>query len=340
MANEKILIVEDEAIVAESLRDKLEELGYAVAATVPSGEEALVKANALRPDLVLMDVRLKGKMDGVETAGILKETLGLPVIFLTAYSDSNTLQRAKITEPFGYIVKPFKEKELHTTIEISLYKYRTDKLIKDNERWLSTVLKSIGDGVITIDSEATVTSMSPIAETLTGWTFQDCYGRPITSLLKLQGDIENRLIQNLISQGLDGKSIKCLVDEDAVLISQKNEKIPIDIGIAPLKDQTAIQGVVFTIRDITERKKTEQMLIEAQEMLSNSLTLREKEILQRMVNGSTTKEIAYDLDISPRTVEAHRRNMMQKLDVQDMSMLVRLAITHRLVSIKIDPMVS
>ena len=150
MSTAKIFIVEDEAIVAESLNDQLEALGYIVTGNAPSGEEALRKIKNNLPNLVLMDIMLEGEMDGVETAQQIRELYGIPVIFLSAYSDSETLGRAKLTEPFGYLIKPYKERELHTTLEITLYKHRMEKRVREHERWLDTLLRSIVDGVITI----------------------------------------------------------------------------------------------------------------------------------------------------------------------------------------------
>ena len=118
-----------------------------------------------------------------------------------------------------------------------------------------------------------------------------------------------------------------------VLITKEQIEIPLDVGMAPIRDGEKITEIVLAFRDISERRKMETMLTDAQQMLANTLTPREKEILQYMVDGSSTKEIAFDLDISTRTVEAHRNNMRQKLNVHDIAMLIRCAITHRLVRV-------
>lgn len=127
MANPKILIVEDEDIIAEDLQDCLKNLGYMVSAIASSGEEALQKTTEMHPDLVLMDIRLKGDIDGVEAANQIRTRFNIPLVYLTAYADKDTLQRAKVTEPFGYILKPFEERELYTVIEIALYKHEMEK---------------------------------------------------------------------------------------------------------------------------------------------------------------------------------------------------------------------
>ncbi|SES95361.1 CheY chemotaxis protein or a CheY-like REC (receiver) domain [Methanococcoides vulcani] len=130
MKGANILVVEDENIVALSIKNKLEMMGYSVVDTASSGEDAVVKADLFYPDLVLMDVMLRGEMDGIEAAEKIREKFDIPVIFLTAYTDDNTLERAKIAEPYGYISKPFKEQDLKSNIEMALHKHENEIRLK------------------------------------------------------------------------------------------------------------------------------------------------------------------------------------------------------------------
>ncbi|HEY9670659.1 MAG TPA: ATP-binding protein [Waterburya sp.] len=130
MPKAKLLIVEDEEIVAFDLESTLKDLDYQVLAVVASGEDAITSAAQVQPDLVLMDIRLKGSMDGIEAAHEIRNRFNIPVIYLTAYADLNTLDRAKISEPFGYLVKPFKEQELQMTVEIALCRHQAEKRIR------------------------------------------------------------------------------------------------------------------------------------------------------------------------------------------------------------------
>ena len=164
MASFKILVVEDESIVAMDIKHRLENMGYIVPAITSSGEEAVEKASETNPDLVLMDIVLKGEMDGIDAAQQIKDNLDIPVVYLTAYSDERTLKRAKITGPFGYIIKPFEDRELHSAIEVALYKHEMESKLKANEKRLSTTLESIGDAVITTDKDGCITFMNPIAQ--------------------------------------------------------------------------------------------------------------------------------------------------------------------------------
>jgi CheY-like chemotaxis protein len=138
-----IFIVEDEAIVANDIQETLKALGYDVSGIAKSGETALEKIGAIRPDLVLMDIHLATKMDGVETAGRIQALYNIPVIYLTAYADKALLDRARVTEPYGYVIKPYDERELHSVIEMALYKHRIEREIKKRDAILFAVSSAV-----------------------------------------------------------------------------------------------------------------------------------------------------------------------------------------------------
>lgn len=127
MAGEKILVVEDEKIVALGIKRMLKNMGYIVPSIASSGEEAIKKAEITFPDLILMDIMLKGDVDGISAAKIISDNMDVPVVYLTAYSDDKIIQRAKETGPYGYITKPFEETDLRTTIELALAKHNDQK---------------------------------------------------------------------------------------------------------------------------------------------------------------------------------------------------------------------
>ena len=142
MAKTKILIVEDELIVSKDVESVLTGLGYNVVGVLASGEAAVEQADALQPDLILMDIKLKGEMTGIEAADLITEKMDVPVIFLTAYTDDSTIDKAKYTEPYGYIIKPFNEKELQTTIEMALYKHEKDLQVKKERDLYHSVIEN------------------------------------------------------------------------------------------------------------------------------------------------------------------------------------------------------
>lgn len=142
MATTNIVVVEDESIVSKDIQQSLKKLGYNVVGAAATGERAIELVDEFKPDLVLMDIMLKGQMSGIEAAASIKERHSIPVIYLTAYADENTLSKAKVTEPYGYIIKPFKEVDIHTSIEMALYKHEKNQEV-EKERDL---LFSIVDG--------------------------------------------------------------------------------------------------------------------------------------------------------------------------------------------------
>lgn len=178
-----ILVVEDETIVAKDIQQTLCRLGYDVPATATSGAEAVRKAAEIQPDLVVMDIVLKGPMDGVETARELRTRFDMPIIYLTAYADDHTLQRAKDTAPGGYLLKPFQPSELRPTIEMTLQRARMDRHVKENLRWLATTVRYVEDGVVATNGEGCVTYLNPAAEALTGWDSHEVVGQSLDTLL-------------------------------------------------------------------------------------------------------------------------------------------------------------
>lgn len=252
--NAKILVV-DELLVAKDIENRVKKFGYSVCARVATGEEAIKRVKEVEPDLVLMDIQLTGE-DGIETAEMIYKDFDIPVIYLTANANQSSLDRAKKTEPFGYIIKPFKEKELETTIEIALNKYQIERKLKQSEQWLSTVLKSIGDGVITSDRLGTVTFMNPVAEQLTGWKQQDACGKEATEIFNITYT-QNVLPEHPIKQVLQ-EGVTVELPEDTVLIAKNGAEIPISDSAAPIKDHKGnIMGVVLVFRDITERQQAQ-----------------------------------------------------------------------------------
>ena len=154
MQKNNILVVEDEAIVSKDIQQSLKKLGYNIVGASSTGEKAIELAEEHKPDLVLMDIMLKGEMSGIDAAEKIKASI--PVIYLTAYADENTLSKAKVTEPYGYIIKPFKEIDLHTSIEMALYKHSKEReVIKERDFLYSLVEnKDAADGVIFVKSNS------------------------------------------------------------------------------------------------------------------------------------------------------------------------------------------
>ena len=261
MSKARILVVEDEGIIAEDLQLSLEEMGYEVVGIAVTGEDAVEEAEKSRPDLVLMDVVLQGQMNGIEAANRIHKMLGIPVIYLTAYSDDKMLERAKITEPFGYMIKPIRERELYTNIEVALFKHEMERKLKEGREWFSVTLRSIGDAVIATDKGGRVSYMNPVAEAVTGWVREDARGKPLTDVFNIVDEKtwERRqdLAELLIRQGTPIR----LPGRSNLLIARDGSNIAVDGGVAPIRDDNeGIIGIVTVFRDITEQKRVEERL--------------------------------------------------------------------------------
>ena len=183
-AAQRVLIVEDQRLIAADLESTLKHLGYVVVGNVASGEEAISKSNELRPELVLMDVHLRGEMDGIQAAEIIRDRFNLPVVYLTAYADEATILRAKKTTPFGYLVKPFNERELRATIEIAFYTHHMERTLADEraKRHAAEELKVLVDSVkdyaiFRLDCDGRVTTWNSGAERLKGYKAEEIIGK-------------------------------------------------------------------------------------------------------------------------------------------------------------------
>ena len=263
----QILVVEDESIVAKDIQKSLQILDYDVCAVVSSGEEAIEKVKENYPDLVLMDIVLKGKMDGIEAAKEIRHNFNVPVVYLTGHADEKTLQRAKITEPFGYIIKPFEDRDLRPAIEMALYKHRMENRLKESEEWLATTLRSIGDAVIATDTEGLVKFMNPIAQDLTGWKQEYATGKSLKDVLNIVNEKTGEKIENPVTKVVQENVVVSF--NDVVLIAKDGTQKPIADSGAPIKDDKGnIIGVVLVFRDITEQKKMEEELQKVQRLES------------------------------------------------------------------------
>jgi PAS domain S-box-containing protein len=252
-----ILIVEDEAIVALDLKTQLEDMGYEVMGIADNGEEALRLARQRRPDLALMDVRLKGEMDGVEVAAAAARELQLPVLYLTSYSDPDTVQRAAHTGPYGYLTKPFELKELRAGIEVALYKSRMERRLRESERWFTATLRCVQDGVLITEADGRVRFLNAAGEAMTGWTAEEAGGRPIAQLLGFAGAQDG---QTSAERALrEGRAIGVL--HARRLLARDGREMPVDESAAPIDDEQGHRlGAVVVLRDVTERLQHEERL--------------------------------------------------------------------------------
>jgi PAS domain S-box-containing protein/putative nucleotidyltransferase with HDIG domain len=268
----RILVVEDESLVARDIQNMLRSLGYEVTGIVASGESAIRNAAESVPDLVLMDIVLKGDVDGIAAAEKLWEEFGIPVIYLTAYADDTTFERAKLTKPFGYLLKPFEERELQTTIDMALYKSKMEMHLREREQWLSTILRSIGDGIIAADARGRIDFMNPLAERLTGWSQEEALEMPLGEVLAAGKAIRDGG-DAPAAKGGDGEAAG-LVTVEEILSSRNGATFPIELSAAPIIDgKKGPRGNVYVFRDITRRKESEDRLRRALEGMVEAMSV-------------------------------------------------------------------
>jgi len=256
MKGKKILIVEDELLIARHIEQMVKNLGYQALGVVESGEQALEATRDLSPDLVLMDIRLKGELDGVEAATRIWKYYSIPIVYLTAYADEDTLIKATSAEPFGYLIKPFEEKELLVAIELAFYKHQVETENKEKRRWLNAILSSITDGLISTDRGGVINFINPIGEKLLGQSSEAVIGKSLEEVFKIQEGPTGRIL------GLSIETVanEFLTEGDYYLVKGE-ERLPVELrGSLIRNEHEQVVGSVLVFRDITLRKLQEERL--------------------------------------------------------------------------------
>jgi PAS domain S-box-containing protein len=257
VVNEKILVVEDEFITGTDIQNNLKTMGYDVPVVVDTGEGAIKKAGELHPDLVLMDITLIGDMNGIEAAAQIRERYGIPVIFLTAHSDDTTITRALESEPFGYIVKPFEERNLKSTIKMALFKYSMDQKLKERDRIIYTLMNATADATALLDLEGRILAANA--------AFAQRLGKP-------PGSILNTIIYEYIqTSGISQRCAEELTHCRAgtpVRLEEEVQGKTFDTTLYPAMDDHGVMtSVALFSHDITALKKVEAELKAVNEQL-------------------------------------------------------------------------
>ncbi|HVT92754.1 MAG TPA: sigma 54-interacting transcriptional regulator [Bryobacteraceae bacterium] len=248
----RILIVEDERVTAEDLREILTQLGHTVTAVVSTAVDAIREAEQGSPDLALMDIHIQGDMDGVEAARILRRRFDIPVVYLTAHADLETLSRARLAEPLGYVIKPFQETELQASVEMALYKQRIDRESKQRQRQLSGTLNAIGEGVISIDCQEAVTLLNSAAEAWTGWKEAEALGRKLEEVFRLRPPERLEPIRRVLSAGRVTS-----LEPRSMLAGRNGEERAVAGSVAPVWGHTgSLSGAVIVFGAAKEEPST------------------------------------------------------------------------------------
>lgn len=265
-----VMIVEDENIVAMDIKQRLEMLGYKVTATVATGEEAIELAEKTRPDVILMDIVLKGEVDGIEAAEEIRRRFKIPIIYITAYSDKKTLERAKVTEPFGYIIKPFEDKELHSVIEITLYKDKIEKKLRESEERYRAIIKSLNDVLFTLDADEKYTMVSGQIQDY-GLAEEEMIGKTPREVFGSAGEIHHEQNQKVLKG--ESRTYHWEWEKDG-------KRSYFMVSLSPLRDSRGeIIGITGILKDITALKEYE-LALEKENKINKALANLAKKLLE------------------------------------------------------------
>lgn len=276
MSLDRILIVEDERPFAEIVEGFLRRLGYQVAGIVDSGEAALSLAAETRPDLALMDIEIRGDMDGFEVAEALRQKLDIPIIFLTGKADDATLERVRRSESFGYLLKPFRPEELKAAVELAFIRHGREAHLERLEQSFAAAFKSTEDAVILAGTDGAVTFINPAAERLTGWSASRAIGQSLEAVLKLPVQADGG-VPGILRAASRGAFV-----HETILTTTAGREIPIEVSASMVRDEIrGDTGSVLVFRDVTVRKQHEAGLkksqVELRSLASHLESAREAE---------------------------------------------------------------
>jgi PAS domain S-box-containing protein len=291
MASVKILIVDNDRAVTRDLQERLIRLGYEVAGIATTSDDAITQTNNLKPNLVIMNIRLHSGRDGIKTGSLIHSTSNTPIIYFSSQAGQDTVRRAGSTGSFGHIIKPFDDSQLFVTIEVARVRYKLESQLRESEQWLNGVLMSIGDGVIAVDNSGKVRFINARAKKITGWSQDKATGRSLLEVLKLKDETSGELIDpsSRLSQPGDAGL-------EALLTARNGSNIHLEINFSPLTDaEKRPQGMVLAFRDISARRQAiEQIkrqtsraeaLVEIAKQLNSHLDLKEMlDIVCRITN--------------------------------------------------------
>jgi PAS domain S-box-containing protein len=261
----EILVCEDERLIAFNLKKMLERMGYHVPVTVAYGEKAVECAEENCPDLVLMDIMLKGEMDGIQAAEQITSRLNIPVVYLTSYTDEQTMKRAVLSRSYGYLLKPFQEKLLQVTIELALSKHQVEQQLREREQWLDATLGSIGDAVVTTNREGIIEYLNPVAGLLSGHDPSAILGKPLGDVLNIVNQEGNPALE-LLAKVLQERQVVSPATIHYV-VNREGQKTPVNLTASPLHDPRGRgSGAVLVLRDISRVTDLEKQLRQSQKM--------------------------------------------------------------------------
>lgn len=250
VARPRVLVVEDNHKTARNLSLLLEAMGYEVPACVHGGLEAIEQADVHRPDLILMDIMLEGPCSGIDAAEIIRRRFHTPVVYLTAFADSVTINWAKLAEPYGYLVKPFTEDALKCAIEVALYRYQLDEKHRREERWMALALEGVEDGIIVTDERGHVVVMNTRSQEMTGLHEAHTIGAAAHEVVELVSGATRQPVKIPVEEALRER-IPLHLHEQLWVVASDGRMAPVSCTITPVEDPGAgLQGSVVVLHPV------------------------------------------------------------------------------------------
>ncbi|MBN2460037.1 MAG: sigma 54-interacting transcriptional regulator [Candidatus Cloacimonetes bacterium] len=296
----RTLIVEDERIIAEDIKNALISFGYEVLAITGSGEEAWKLAQELKPDIVLMDIVLEGEINGLDAGRKIYHRLGIPIIFLTSYADEKTLEKAKSANPYAYLVKPFEDKELHASLEMALYKNRMEKLLHDSEKKYRHLVESIGEGIIILNRKCSITFANNAAASILGLSKRELLGKNLKGFI-LKAELHK--FEKKFAELAAGHEVRL----DISVRSHNTRERILDLQMRPLYDKENFSGIFTVFNDITGRKELEIKLIKSEKELNREVKElkskldRNKDIMENLGDSEQIRRVLKQVNLVAKT---------------------------------------
>jgi PAS domain S-box-containing protein len=313
VVNSKILVVTNEKMVANNLREILEKMGYRVVGIVTSNDEVLARIEKTRPDIILTDIRLNEATDGIKTGELIHSTYNTPIIYITGSAGENTIQRARSTGPFGYIFEPFDGKQIYAMVETALLRHQLEMELQEGRRWLNAVLDGISDGVIALDNQGAIKFINPIASQLTGWSEIEAIGRTLYEVFTLIDESSHERVEvSGANQSLNQQTADCACE--GLLQSKSGTTMIVKADLSILKDQRGMAaGLVLVFRDITSHreslKEIQRQSRRAEALVETAASLNTKIELSTVLNTIC--------DVSNQALNAHGTGIFLQNTRQD-----------------------
>ncbi len=276
-SGKKVLIVEDDALISAGLLQTVRSFGYETGKVVATGEDAVISAKEIKPDIILMDIKLAGTMDGIEAARIIRSAQDIPVIYLTAYSDDERLRESLHTEPYGYLIKPVKNDDLRTTLEITLYKHQMDIALRESEERYRAIITQAMEGIVLFDRDShTIIETNPAFRDLVGYTEKELATMNIFNIVPYPPETVKSLFSKLECES------QCRLGEQKIR-RKDNSLLDVECNSSFIRYKGKNMIICVIAHDVTERKRAESALFEANKKLNLLSSITRHDVLNQLM---------------------------------------------------------